>query len=70
MEQLTSHFQSMEVPIKMEHLKLCKREPNEAFDKYVLRFRTLVSKMKETPDLNEVRTIYSMNAGKAACFLS
>ena len=60
----------MDVPIKMEHLKLCKHEPNEAFDKYVLRFRTLFSKMKETPDLNEVLTICSMNAESTAYFLS
>ena len=60
----------MEVPIKMEHLKICKRDPGEAFEKYVLRFRMLVSKMKETPDLNEVLTICSMNAGQAAYFLS
>ena len=54
----------------MEHLKLCKRNPGKDFDKYVLCFRTLVSKMKKTPDLNEVLTICSMNAGPAAYFLS
>ena len=43
-QQFTSHFQSMEAPVKIEHLKLCRRESNETFEKYVTRFRTLVSK--------------------------
>ena len=60
-DQFTLHFQSMEIPVKMENLKLCHRETGEAFDKYVLQFKALVSKIKETPELKEVVKICSMN---------
>ena len=46
-EQFTLHFQSMEAPVKIEHLRLCHRENNETFEKYVMRFRALVSKMRD-----------------------
>ena len=53
-KQFTSHFYSMEAPVKIEHLRLCHREENESFEKYVTRFRTLVSKMRDTPEMKEV----------------
>ena len=60
----------MEVPVRMEHLRLCHREDGEAFDKYVLRLRSLISRMRDTPDLKEVVKICAMNAGLAAFFLT
>ena len=60
----------MEALVRIEHLKLCHRENNEAFEKYVTRFRTLVSKMRDTPEMKEVIKICSMNAGPAAYFLT
>ena len=60
----------MEAPVKIEHLRLCRRENNETFEKYVTRFRTLVSKMRDTPELQEVIKICAMNAGPAAYFLT
>ena len=70
MEQFTSHFQSMEIPVKIEHLKLCRKENGKSFEKYVQRFRALVSKMKDTPELKEIVKICSMNAGPAAWYLT
>ena len=69
-EQFTSHFQSMEILVKMEHLRFCCRETNEEFEKYVHRFRTLVSKMKDTPDLKEIVKICAMNASPVAWYLT
>ena len=69
-EQFTSHFQSMEAPVKIEHLRLCRRENNETFEKYVTKFRTLVSKMRDTPELQEVIKICAMNADLTTYFLT
>ena len=69
-KQFTAHFQSIEIPVKLEHLKLCRREKDEQFSEYVKRFRNLASRMKETPDNKEIVKICGMNAGPAAWFLS
>ena len=69
-EQFTSHFQSMEAPIKIEHLRLYRRENNETFEKYVACFKALVSNMRDTPELKEVLKICAMNAGPTAYFLT
>ena len=69
-EQFTEHFQSMEIPVTIEHLRQCQRESGERFATYVKRFRSLTSQMKETPDIKELVKICAMNAGSAAWFLS
>lgn len=60
----------MEVPIKIEHLKLCKKGSTESFDAYIQRYRTLASRMRDTPDLKEIVRICAINAGSAAWFLT
>ena len=60
----------MEIPIKIEHLRQCRRESGEQFATYVKRFRNLSSLLKETPDIKELVKICAMNAGPAAWFLS
>ena len=60
----------MEAPVKIEHLRLCRREGNESFEKYVTRFRALVSKMCDTPEMKEVIKICSMNASPTTYFLT
>lgn len=53
MEKFAIEFQSMEIPIKLEHLKLCLRESREKFETYVNRLRTLANQIKEMPELKE-----------------
>lgn len=53
-EKFAIEFQSMEIPIKLEHLKLCLRESREKFETYVNRLRTLANQIKEMPELKEL----------------
>ena len=60
----------MEIPVKIEHLRRCRREPGEQFVAYVKRFRSLSSQMKEMPEIKELVKICAMNAGSTTWFLS
>lgn len=53
-EKFTAHCQSMEVHVKLEHLKLCKMVNDESFVNYFKRFRTMSSQVKEMSDMNHV----------------
>lgn len=60
----------MEVPVKIEDLKLCTKAPSETFRDYLQQYRTLVSLMKETPKLKEIVKICAMNSSSAAWYLT
>lgn len=60
----------MEIPVKMKHLKKCRKDECESFVAYVKRFQTISSQMKETTDIKEVVKICAMKVGHAASFLN
>lgn len=68
-ELFTTHFQSMKVPVKIEHVRFCVTETTKSFREYVQRLRNLASQMNDTPDLKEIIQICAMNSGPASWYL-
>lgn len=70
-DQFVAHFFIVaEVPIHMEDFRKCKRQPNEDFHAYVQRFRKLVAKMEETPNVKEIVKICGSNSGDTVVYVA